>query len=107
VYRKIINRYAELTGGSMQFTDWQAHDFSMRGMSGVQDAAKSGAGHLLSSLGTDNIAAVKYVRDAYRGKETFIGGSVPATEHSVMSSSILIEVEKIRKELEENPNLVL
>lgn len=84
VYRKIINRYADLTGGSKEFIDWQGHDFSMRGMSGIQDAAKSGAGHLLSFTGTDNIAAVKYIRDAYHGKNTFVGGSVPATEHSVM-----------------------
>lgn len=107
VYRKILNKYAALTGGFDGFIQWQGHDFSVRGMSGIQDAAKSGAGHLLSFTGTDNLPAVKYVNDCYRGKETFVGGSVPATEHSVMSSSILIEVEKIKLELEETPNLIL
>lgn len=108
VYRKIINRYAELTGGSLEFVDWQGHDFSMRGMSGVQDAAKSGAGHLISFLGTDNIAAVKYLRDAYRGKETFIGGSVPATEHSVMcAGGKESEVETFRRLLKTYPSGVL
>lgn len=87
VYRRIINHYAELTGGSKEFTALQAHDFSVRGMSGIVDAAKSGAGHLLSSIGTDNLPAVKNVNDNYHGKLTFVGCSVPATEHSVMSSS--------------------
>ena len=108
VYRKIINRYAELTGGSKEFIDWQGHDFSMRGMSGVQDAAKSGAGHLISFTGTDNIAAVKYIRDAYRGKETFIGGSVPATEHSVMcAGGKESEVETFRRLLKTYPSGVV
>lgn len=84
VYRRIINKFAEITGGNKDFTAWQGHDFSMRGMSGCTDAAKSGIGHLISSMGTDNIAAVNLINKIYKGKETFIGGSVPATEHSVM-----------------------
>ena len=107
VYKKILNKYAALTGGSKEFIQWQGHDFSVRGMSGIIDAAKSGLGHLTSFSGTDNIPAVKLARDSYGGKKTFIGGSVPATEHSVMSSSIIIEMEKIKAELAENPNLVL
>ena len=87
VYRKIIDSYADLTGGSKEFVTWQGHDFSMRGMSGIADGAKSGAGHLLSFTGTDVLSAVKYVNDYYNGKSTFVGGSVPASEHSVMSSS--------------------
>ncbi len=84
IYRKIINKYAEITGGSKEFIAWQGHDFSVRGMSGIADSAKSGAGHLLSFNGTDNLPAVKYIKDCYKGDSTFIGGSVPATEHSVM-----------------------
>ena len=45
-YRQIINKYADLTGGSKEFIMWQGHDFSPRGMSGIADAARSGAGHL-------------------------------------------------------------
>ena len=97
VYRKIIDRYAELTGGNKDFVMWQAHDFSSRGMSSIADAARTGAGHLLSFAGTDNVTAVQLVNDVYYGKETFVGGSVPATEHSVMTSSILVEVERLRQ----------
>ena len=96
-YRKIIDHYAELTGGNKDFVMWQGHDFSSRGMSGIQDAARTGAGHLLSFAGTDNVTAVQLVNDAYHGKQTFVGGSVPATEHATMTSSILVEVERLRQ----------
>jgi nicotinamide phosphoribosyltransferase len=86
VYRKIIDEYADLTGGSKEFVAFQGHDFSMRGMSGIADGAKSGAGHLLSFLGTDVLSAVNYINDYYYGKSTFVGCSVPASEHSVMST---------------------
>ena len=88
-YRRICEKYAALTGGAKEFIDIQCHDFSVRGMSGIADAAKSGAGHLLSFIGTDNLPAVKLVNDVYYGKETFVGCSVPASEHSVTTSSIL------------------
>lgn len=83
-YRTILESYAERTGAPADFINWQAHDFSMRGMSGVHDAAKSGAGHLVSFLGTDCLPALDYLCEYYGGGDTFLGGSVPATEHSVM-----------------------
>lgn len=83
-YRRIIDKYADITGGNKDFVAWQGHDFSVRGMSGIYDAAKSGLGHLLSFTGTDNLPAVKLINDVYEGGQTFVGGSVPATEHSVM-----------------------
>jgi nicotinamide phosphoribosyltransferase len=82
-YRKLLDTYAQLTGGSAEFVDWQAHDFSFRGMASPEAAALSGAGHLLSFTGTDTIPAIKLLRDCYQG-EGLIGGSVPATEHMVM-----------------------
>lgn len=84
-YRLLIDSYAEKTGGSKDFVPWQGHDFSMRGMAGLEDAARSGAAHLLSFLGTDTIPAIDYLEDYYGGLDTFVGGSVSATEHSVMS----------------------
>jgi len=84
-YRRILEHYAKLTGSPMEFVDWQGHDFSARGMSTMQSAAMTGIGHLVAFSGTDTIAAVDYADWAYRGKETFVGGSVPASEHSVMT----------------------
>lgn len=85
VYREMLDEYAEKTGSSKEFVDWQGHDFSYRGMSGTIDAAKSGAGHLLSFTGSDSVPAVDYIEKYYFGKESgLIAGSVPASEHSVV-----------------------
>lgn len=85
-FRRQLNHFIELTGSSVEFADWQNHDFSMRGMSGVFDAATCGAGVLLSTYGTDTIPAIDYLEEYYFADCTkeLIGGSVPATEHSVM-----------------------
>lgn len=82
-YRKILTKYAKETGAPLDFVLWQGHDFSYRGLSGLNDAA-SASGHLPSFLGTDTIPAIDYLEAFYDGLDTFIGGSVPATEHSVM-----------------------
>lgn len=81
-YRRILDRYAANTGDP-DFVQWQGHDFSFRGMGGIEAAALSGAGHLLSFTGTDAIPAIELLQRYYDG-EGLIGGSVPATEHSVM-----------------------
>jgi nicotinamide phosphoribosyltransferase len=85
-YRQLLMRYAKLTGGDQGFTVFQAHDFSFRGMGGIQDAAISGAAHLTSFAGTDTIPAIDLVEDYYNANvdEGLVGCSVPATEHSVM-----------------------
>lgn len=83
LYRQVLEHWADFTGGNKDFILWQCHDFSVRGMSGIHDAARSGLGHLISFLGTDNIPAVLLARQSYLGHKTFVGGSVPATEHSV------------------------
>lgn len=88
-YRKLLEEYAERTGAPREFIDWQAHDFSCRGMSGYVDSMMTSAGHLLSFTGTDTIAAIDYLEDFYNANSEaeLIGGSVPATEHSVMCLS--------------------
>lgn len=83
-YRKLLQSFAVKTGSPLDFVLWQGHDFSMRGQSSVEDAAKSGAGHLTSFLGTDTIPAIQRIEQSYGGLQTFVGGSVPATEHAVM-----------------------
>lgn len=83
-YRKLLDGYASLTGGDPAFVEWQGHDFSYRGMYGDEAAALSGAGHLLSFKGTDTIPAIDFLERYYRGDPAEIGGSVAATEHSVM-----------------------
>lgn len=88
LYRGILDKYALETTGSVEGVEFQGHDFSMRGMSGVEDAARAGAGHLLSFAGTDTIPAIQYLEQFYNAniEEELVGTSVPATEHSVMCS---------------------
>lgn len=83
IYRKILSNYADLTGASKEFIDWQIHGFQPRGMSGILDDACNSWPHLIYSCGTDSIPSVEYAAQIYRGDEGFIAGSVPATEHSV------------------------
>ena len=83
VYKHIFKHYAELTGVDSSFCDWQGHDFSSRGMSGIIDAARIGSAHITSFMGSDSVSSVDYAKQYY-GATGFIAGSVPATEHSVM-----------------------
>lgn len=90
-YRRVFEHFAELTGVTKEAIQWQGHDFSSRGMSGPEDAARSGAAHLLSFTGSDTVSAIDYLEDYYNANsdEELIAGSVPATEHSISSSNIL------------------
>jgi nicotinamide phosphoribosyltransferase len=85
-YRKLLDMAATLTKSAPEFVDWQAHDFSFRGMGGPEAAALSGAGHLLYFTGTDTLPAIDLIEDYYGPvpNDHLIAGSVPATEHSVM-----------------------
>lgn len=96
-YRLIIQEYALKTGSPLDFVLWQGHDFSFRGQSGVHDASSSCAGHLLSFLGTDTIPAIDYLENYYSGLDTFVGGSVPASEHSVACTNIMFIEKSLRE----------
>ena len=82
--RELMESWAEKTGGDPAAIDFQAHDFSMRGQTSLHSAAASGAGHLLSFLGTDTMPALDFIDRYYPGENGWVGASVPATEHSVM-----------------------
>lgn len=84
LYRELMEAWAEKTGGDPSSIDFQAHDFSFRGQASIDAAAASGAGHLISFLGTDTIPSIDYIRRYYPGDNGWIAASVPATEHSVM-----------------------
>lgn len=99
-YRRILNRYALETGGDLEFVPFQAHDFSFRGMAGLEAAMMSGAAHLLNFTGTDTIPAIDFLETYYQANsnEGLIGASVPATEHSVMCMGTeLNEIETFKR----------
>ena len=99
-FRKLLDYFARLTGSAPEFVNWQGHDFSMRGMSGVHDAMRCGAGHLLSFTGTDTIPALDYLEDFYDAdaERELVGGSIPASEHSVMALRILLTLQRLRRD---------
>lgn len=82
-YKYILSQYAKETSDNPDFVWFQGHDFSMRGMFGIEAAMISGAAHLLSFYGTDTIPAIPFLSKYYNATG-LIGTSVPATEHSVM-----------------------
>ena len=94
-YRKILDKWAEKTCDDNSHVDFQGHDFSMRGMAGLDAACSSGAGHLLSFKGTDTIPAILWLEKYYNAncEKDIVGISIPATEHSVAETNI-IEIEK-------------
>lgn len=87
-YRKLLDEYALETTGSTEGVGFQGHDFSMRGMSSLESAQTSGAGHLLSFNGTDTIPAIVYHEQYYNAdvEKELVGASISATEHSVMTA---------------------
>lgn len=84
-YKKEFDRMANETGGDLGFTQFQGHDFSMRGMSSLDSAISSGMGHLLSFAGTDSIPAIQAMEHYYGAnvEHELVGTSIPATEHSI------------------------
>lgn len=87
-YRHLMDLYAVKTTGSIAGVEFQGHDFSLRGMAGIDSGIGSGMGHLLSFVGTDNIPAIVGVEMYYEESldSKLVGTSIPATEHSIMSS---------------------
>lgn len=108
-YKAICKHYADLTGTDDFTVSIQCHDFSERGMSGPEDAARAGFGHLLSFIGTDTLPAMDYAEDYYDADPNgLIAISVPATEHAVATSNILYKERDVAVHIGENdPNLRL
>lgn len=86
------------TTGSAEGADFQLHDFSFRGQSGIESGAASGAGFLLSTMGTDNIPSIAYLEHYYYAdvEKDEIAYSVAAGEHSVTTLGIQIEAKNIQ-----------
>lgn len=87
VYRKELERHASKTGFSKDIElGFLCHDFSMRGMAGLDASIISGMGHLTSFVGSETIPAIDAMEEFYNvdSEKELIAATVPATEHSVM-----------------------
>lgn len=107
-YRKVLTKWQEKTDKEKAwFIDWQAHDFSMRGMDSVEAVTSSGLGHSTSFMGSDSLPVIYGARKFY-GETGPVVGSVNATEHSVMcAGSKEDEVGTFRRLLETYPKGIL
>lgn len=87
VYRKELERHAEKTGFDKNVAlGFLCHDFSMRGMAGLEASITSGMGHLTSFFGSETIPAINAIEQYYNAdaEKELIAATVPASEHSVM-----------------------
>jgi nicotinamide phosphoribosyltransferase len=73
-----------LKTGDPALIPFKLHDFGFRGVSSVESAALGGGAHLVNFLGTDTMIAYKMLQEFY--KEPMAGFSIPAAEHSTISS---------------------
>ncbi len=107
-FRKLLTKWVMKTDKTnIAFIKFQAHDFAMRGMAGIESSYLSGIGHAALFEGSDNIPTIKAIRYAYGDKGFLIGG-VPATEHSVMCAGEKdSEIETFRRLLKLYPTGIL
>lgn len=87
-FRKIGQKFADISADNNAFLDFQFHDFSERGQHGDGASVLSGLGHLSSFKGSDAIPAVYAASQFWKetDKDQLFGASVVATEHSIMES---------------------
>lgn len=100
-YKKLISNSLEKTG-DIAGLPFKLHDFGFRGVSSVESAALGGAAHLVNFMGSDTVEGIMMLRNYY--KAPMAGFSIPATEHSTITSwGQANEVEAFRNLLEQNP----
>lgn len=86
--KKVLAAYFEKTGcdlGAPAALGFQLTDFGVRGASSMETAALGGAAHLVNFLGSDNMPA-SVLAAAYYGADGPVGFSIPAAEHSTITS---------------------
>ena len=83
--KKFFQEQINLTSDDPDQLPFKLHDFGSRGVSSAESAGIGGAAHLLNFAGTDTIAGLMTVREFYNF-EGMPGFSIPASEHSTMTS---------------------
>lgn len=99
--KQIILKYLEKTSddpkGQIPF---KLHDFGSRGVSSKESAGLGGMAHLVNFSGTDTIEALMYARKYYHAEMPAF--SIPAAEHSTITSWCYDEKESNEKKAFEN-----
>lgn len=85
--KKVLKKFHIATGSELSGLPFKLHDFGYRGVSSEETAAIGGGAHLVNFLGTDTIAGIRWLRKYYQEpKEEMYGYSIPAAEHSTITS---------------------
>lgn len=109
--KRLLKKYVELTGDSLDGLDYMLHDFGFRGCTCPEQAAIGGAAHLGNFLGTDTGPALDYLEYYYGARNTpteCAGYSVPAAEHSTITSwGRAYEEEAYLNMLEQFPDSII
>jgi len=82
--RKLIEHHHTKTMDDLNGVPFAYHNFGDRGSSSVESAAIGGYAHLTQFMGTDNFNSLVLCNDYYG--EKIAGFSIPATEHSTVTS---------------------
>lgn len=92
-YRKIVQKYRDMTCDDSIPVSTLLGDFSMRGQQSAESAAKSSAGWLLSFANTATVPAIMWLEDYYNCdvEKEIVGRGAISTEHSVMCSNFAVD----------------
>ena len=85
--KRTILKYMDMTSDSENANAdvlFKLHDFGARGVSSFESAGIGGVSHLVHFMGTDTVSALLYARRY--SNEDMAGFSIPASEHSTMTS---------------------
>ncbi len=106
--KRMIERYLVTTTGSTDGVDFMLHDFGYRGAASHESASIGGAAHLVNFKGTDTLPAMELAMRDYGANLDDLAFSVPATEHSIMTSlGEHGEEDIVRRLLEQHPTGIL
>lgn len=96
-YRKIVDRYFDMSVENTVPHSRALGDFSMRGQESCESAIKSSAGFCLSFLNTATVPTILFLENYYNcdcTKEEVAYGAI-STEHSVMNSNYSVDGDEI------------
>jgi nicotinamide phosphoribosyltransferase len=83
--KKIIKKFLDDTADTTEGLPFKLHDFGARGVSSSETAMLGGMAHLVNFMGTDTVEALIGAM-RYYGATGPVGFSIPASEHSTITS---------------------
>lgn len=81
-----IAGFLDTTVGNRDGLEFMLHDFGYRGSTSDESAEIGGLAHLVNFKGTDTLLAMDLAEEVYSADPNTLAFSVPASEHSVMTS---------------------